>query len=300
MNHTLNGALTAYWLDGDQMLEEKGPSGTVTYLWGNGLVRRGSEFPMTDAQGTTKLETNSSQSVTGMQETEAFGRTVGATGSTSLQYGYHGADGYRQDGEGPQGAEPYQKVGARYYDAQFGRFITRDTDLSQSPYAYCGGDPVNCSDPSGHLPIMGMPHPNSGPGGPSYDGSGSGDESGDGDSGDGEGLGGGPGGTDPGGSNPGGGPGAGSVSPSKPVVIPIGSGTTLTAAPSANGGIKLTLGNQNGGLVYTLGSNYNLTGAGGFGKIPLGGGFSFTFNGSVSLNSFKTNYGFGTAYSADF
>ena len=41
-------------------------------------------------------------------------------------------------------------MGARYYDATFGRFITRDTDLSQSPYAYCGGDPVNFSDPSGH------------------------------------------------------------------------------------------------------------------------------------------------------
>jgi hypothetical protein len=46
--------------------------------------------------------------------------------------------------------EPYQKVGARYYDATFGRFITRDTDLSQAAYAYCNGDPVNFSDPSGH------------------------------------------------------------------------------------------------------------------------------------------------------
>ena len=45
---------------------------------------------------------------------------------------------------------PYYKVGCRYYDPDAGRFISRDTDLSQSPYAYCGGDPVNFTDPSGH------------------------------------------------------------------------------------------------------------------------------------------------------
>ena len=99
------------------------------------------------------METNASKSVTSTQETEAFGRFIGGTGSTGNPFGgYHGAEGYRQDGDGPQGLEPYQKVGARYYDATFGRFLTRDTDLSQSPYAYCGGDPVNCTDPSGHEP----------------------------------------------------------------------------------------------------------------------------------------------------
>ena len=85
------------------------------------------------------------------QETEAFGRTIATTGSPVSPYGYHGAEGYRSDGDGPAGLEPYQKVGARYYDATFGRFITRDTELSQAPYAYCDGDPVNFSDPTGHL-----------------------------------------------------------------------------------------------------------------------------------------------------
>jgi len=148
----VNGSVTGYYLDGNQMLEEKSASGTVQvqYTWGNGLIRRGSEYPMTDAQGTTKLETNGSQGVTSTQETEAFGRTIGTSGSTGSPYGFHGGDGYRQDGDGPAGLEPYQKVGARYYDRLTGRFLTRDTDLSQSPYVYCDGDPVNCSDPSGH------------------------------------------------------------------------------------------------------------------------------------------------------
>jgi hypothetical protein len=90
---------------------------------------------LTDGRGTTKLETNASKSVTSTQETEAFGRFIGGTGSTGNPYGFHGAEGYRQDGDGPAGLDPYQKVGARYYDATFGRFITRDTDLSQAAYA---------------------------------------------------------------------------------------------------------------------------------------------------------------------
>lgn len=151
-NRTVNGNLTAYFLDGEQMLEETTASWAVQvqYTWGNGLVRRGSEYPMTDAQGTTKLETNASQTMTSTQETEAFGRTIATTGSTASPYGFHGGDGYRSDGDGPAGLEPYQKVGSRYYDATYGRFITRDTDLSQPAYAYCDGDPLNFSDPSGH------------------------------------------------------------------------------------------------------------------------------------------------------
>jgi hypothetical protein len=41
-------------------------------------------------------------------------------------------------------------VGARYYDAQVGVFISRDTLLNQLPYVYCDGNPVNTTDPSGH------------------------------------------------------------------------------------------------------------------------------------------------------
>ena len=48
-------------------------------------------------------------------------------------------------------------VGARYYDPEFGCFLTRDTELGQKPYTYCDGDPVNLSDPSGHKPKKGTP-----------------------------------------------------------------------------------------------------------------------------------------------
>ena len=45
-------------------------------------------------------------------------------------------------------------VGCRFYDAQVGRFITRDTYLDQAPYAYCDGDPVNAVDLSGRFGFL--------------------------------------------------------------------------------------------------------------------------------------------------
>ncbi len=55
-------------------------------------------------------------------------------------------DLFRMPADSSSGAS----VGARYYDAQVGRFITRDTVLSEHPYLYCEHDAVNWVDPSGH------------------------------------------------------------------------------------------------------------------------------------------------------
>ena len=53
--------------------------------------------------------------------------------------------GYRDDGDAG-----LVHVGARYYEPQVGRFVTRDTDLDEHPYLYCEHNPVNALDPSGH------------------------------------------------------------------------------------------------------------------------------------------------------
>ena len=70
---------------------------------------------------------------------------IARSGSSSDPYQFAGRSGYRNDGDAG-----LTYVGARYYDAQGGRFITRDTYLDQKPYLYCEHDPVNCLDPSGH------------------------------------------------------------------------------------------------------------------------------------------------------
>ncbi len=93
--------------------------------------------------------TNSSQSVTASLTLSAFGQTVASSGSSTSAYMFGAASGYRTEGDAG-----LTLVGCRFYDAQVGRFITRDTYLDQAPYAYCDGDPVNATDPSGHIGIV--------------------------------------------------------------------------------------------------------------------------------------------------
>jgi RHS repeat-associated protein len=73
--------------------------------------------------------------------------------NSSDPYQFAGSSGYRNDGD-----VGLTYVGARYYDAQVGRFITRDTYLDQKPYLYCEHEPVNRLDPSGHSPGAPGPH----------------------------------------------------------------------------------------------------------------------------------------------
>ena len=89
--------------------------------------------------------TNSGQAVTASLTLSAFGQTVTSSGSSTSAYQFGATSGYRSDGDAG-----LTLVGCRFYDAQVGQFITRDTYLDQAPYAYCDGDPVNRLDPSGH------------------------------------------------------------------------------------------------------------------------------------------------------
>lgn len=100
---------------------------------------------MFDGLGSERTVPNSPQTVTGTAIYEGFGQTVATTGTSSNPYMFAATSGYRNDGDAG-----LMHVGARYYDAQVGRFITRDTLLSQHPYLYCEHDPVNLVDPTGH------------------------------------------------------------------------------------------------------------------------------------------------------
>jgi len=114
------------------LLEKQGDTFTAAYTHGNALLRRNSEYPLYDGHGSERTVTNGSETVTGTINFEAFGQTAGTTGSSSSPYMYAGAWGYRTDGDAG-----LMHVGARYYDAQVGRFITRDTLLSKHPYLHC-------------------------------------------------------------------------------------------------------------------------------------------------------------------
>jgi RHS repeat-associated protein len=149
---TAGGVTTSYYYDGDAVIDEYNGTSYAQYTWGpGGQVRRGSEFTLYDGLGSVTKITDGSGTPTEQITFDAFGREQNVGGSSSDPYQYKSEYGYRTDGDGAYG-QGITKVGARYYDPLFGRFITRDKDLGQSPYAYCGGDPVNFVDPSGFHP----------------------------------------------------------------------------------------------------------------------------------------------------
>jgi RHS repeat-associated protein len=127
------------------LLEKQGSTTTATYTYGNALIRKDGEVPLFDGLASERTVTDSNQSVTGTLTTEGFGQTVATTGSSTNPYMFAATSGYRNDGDAG-----LMHVGARYYDAQVGRFVTRDTVLSEQPYVYCDADPVNAVDPTGH------------------------------------------------------------------------------------------------------------------------------------------------------
>jgi RHS repeat-associated protein len=98
--------------------------------------------------GTTRATVNGVQAITSTLTTEAFGNAVAQWGGSANPYRFAGAWGYRDDGDAG-----LLHVGARYYDPQVGRFISRDAVLSEHPYLYCEHEPVNSVDPSGYAPV---------------------------------------------------------------------------------------------------------------------------------------------------
>jgi RHS repeat-associated protein len=143
---TFKSALTNYICDGTNPASAVLADSNATYTPSLSERRSGtSKFLHSDALGTTRGITNSSQAATGTISHEAFGLTVATTGSSTNPYKFAATSGYRNYGDAG-----LSHVGARYYDAQVGRFITRDTELDQHPYLYCDHDPVNGVDPSGH------------------------------------------------------------------------------------------------------------------------------------------------------
>jgi len=153
-----DGVRTDYQYDGSQVLTEKQNGGTVNrYQRGAGgeLLSRpgwgGGETPQMDGLGSMRQGLdNGSARFTGLFDYSAFGEKIGGNGGSSSPYGWGAQSGYRQDGESGQGDCGLVLMGARWYDPSIGRFTSRDSDLSQAPYAYCNGDPVNHTDPSGH------------------------------------------------------------------------------------------------------------------------------------------------------
>ena len=138
-------------VDSHIYLEGVGSTVTAKYGYGNALIHKDGEYPLFDGQGSERTVTIGIQTVTGSINYDAFGVTVGTSGSSSSAYMYGATSGYRTDA----GDAGLTHVSARYYDAQVGRFVSRDTKLTERPFLYCGHDPEDNCDPTGHI---GLPY----------------------------------------------------------------------------------------------------------------------------------------------
>lgn len=89
--------------------------------------------------GSTVLTTGSS--ATGITDYSAYGNPTEAT-TLDDQFGY------RQEYTEPSSGLVYLR--SRFYQPDHAAFITMDATQKENRYAYCGGDPINRSDATGH------------------------------------------------------------------------------------------------------------------------------------------------------
>ena len=118
------------------------------YVWGLGLISQITSgtptYAHSDGLGDTRLLTDSSGSVVGTQQYDAFGATRSQSG-TQLPFTYTGEQ------FDPESGLVYLR--ARYLDPSTGRFQTPDPlgflRSGVNLYAYAGSNPIAKTDPSG-------------------------------------------------------------------------------------------------------------------------------------------------------
>ena len=141
------------------MLQETDQNGvtTATYTSTAGSVyaplvgirnSSGSHVPLPDALGSVRVLLDSSQNLTDGYAFEGFGSQVSGGGATPNPYRYVGLFGYYED----QGSG-LMLLSRRYYDAEAGRFLTRDPiDYASGDwdmYGYARNGPVGGTDATG-------------------------------------------------------------------------------------------------------------------------------------------------------
>ena len=90
-------------------------------------------------------QTDDGGDVSAMRHYDAFGNLVSSSQTWQEPFGYGGPYGYQTDPD-----HGLMFLGHRYYEADTGRFLTRDPIKDgRNWYGYCGNDPVNSADPSG-------------------------------------------------------------------------------------------------------------------------------------------------------
>jgi RHS repeat-associated protein len=157
---TENGVRTDFAYDPaglGSVFGEYGTGGATHYATGLGLAARadagGTEFYHFDTIGNTALVTDGTGAAVATYQYSAFGEITAHTGTLAQPFTFNGRVGAQDD----PGDLFFMR--ARSYDAQLGRFTTRDplafTAGDANLYRFVGNDPVNRNDPSGRRDYYG-------------------------------------------------------------------------------------------------------------------------------------------------
>lgn len=154
ISQTLNGVETRYVLDGDNVLLELDAAGATTARYTSALTldswismdRGGQSYAYhTDGLGSIVALTNANQNIVQSYTYDAFGNLTASTGNIINPYRYTG-----REYDAATGLYYYR---TRYYDAEVGRFLTRDGfpgikkhPLSLNNYTYVENAPINNTD----------------------------------------------------------------------------------------------------------------------------------------------------------
>jgi RHS repeat-associated protein len=152
-----------YLTDGTSPASSVLKDGAATYTPGIS-ERRGttSKFYHTDALGSVRGITDSTQATTDTVRYDAFGNVASRTGSTPTPFLFAGGYQYQTDGD-----SGLMLLGHRYYDPSIGRFLSKDPAKDgDNWYAYCENNPLSWVDPRGLEKITLPPNPGGLPTGP--------------------------------------------------------------------------------------------------------------------------------------
>jgi RHS repeat-associated protein len=156
LQKTENSITTTYIHSGINSIYEENSTGSVGYIYGpTGLIAKrttidqesNTYFYHKDHLGSTRLVTDSSKNIITASTYNPFGETDVEEGSEHYLY-----NGKEKD------AIDLYYYGARYYDPQIGRFITRDVKVMNprdpqglNKYSYCRNNPLVFIDPDGRI-----------------------------------------------------------------------------------------------------------------------------------------------------
>ena len=153
----VGASTTGYLYDGRNYVQEQNSSGAVTAALVTGGIDElftratsaGISVPIADALGSIIGETNGAQTVTTNYSYDPYGATTQSGTSTGNVQQYTGRE---NDGSG------LYYFRARYYNSQYGRFLSEDPiGWNSGPannYAYVGGDQILRRDPFGEANVF--------------------------------------------------------------------------------------------------------------------------------------------------